>query len=1117
MAANGFVSFPVEHSSDRLALLRRPTSFSAYACFVTACPSCGVDNHDGAEFCSSCGAKLRKDSRGREERKIVSVLFVDLVGFTARSDQADPEDVRDLLQLYHALVKEQAERFGGTVEKFIGDAVMAVFGAPLAHTDDPERAVRAGLRTLQAMEELNLRRPELRLTARAAVNTGEAVVAIGSGHERGEALALGDVVNTASRLQMSAPPGRLVVAEATYRSTRDTIRYEEFGPLDAIGKRDPIGAWLALEPVGGPAERAIRATPLVGRDRELGLLESVWQGAIKENRPHLVTAIGPSGIGKSRLSREFATLVEQGGGRTILGRCLPYDTRDVYGAFTEQLRQLAHIFGQDYPETARSKLAEAVSRMFDEAERHEVTRCLSLMLGLGLDPPVDKQVLLLYSARRLVERLGIEQPTLLVFEDIHWADAGQLDLVEYLAAHVRDTPVVLLALARPELLDSRPTWGTTVRANTTISLDAVTDKEAATLVGHLMGEELPPHEIGRLVEVAGGNPLFLEELTAGLLEGADAGRELPTTVRAAIAARVDALPPEHRSVLLAASVVGKVFWRGALQAMGTIDAIDELLDALETRDLIRRQPTSRVKGDVEFSFKHILIRDVCYGTLPRAERRTAHESVARYIEQATGAKDREPAWLLAHHWESAGNAPRAVEYLVLAAERAQEAMAQNETVDLLERAEALAAVGETRTRIQLLLALARVRFEDFDRAAVEIEALLPNVHGGDELDALLGLARCYHWTERTTETMEIAQRALEIAQALGVTELVGPAMARLSQGHAMRGDEGDLDRAIQLGERAMEIWVPGIRLDDMAEHEHLLADQHYWTGNYGRALELSRAARDQAVDPSSAEALLRGGGMEGLLLASMGRYEEALTSFNRVIALGRELGRPVRVLLNYSSLAYRELYDLDEARGRSEESLSQTGGSANFHMPWMNAAVDLIQTDLMAGDFGAAEVRWRGLWDQVMATQAWERWLLGGRMAALRAGIALETEPPETAAEWAMKAIAMARSVRRAKYEIVARGVLGQAFLKMGRREEALSELQEAVKGADMLGNPPARWRARADLAAALGAVGDDEGQMSALREAAGIIREIEAGLVPERAKRFVATPPVAMLLRAAR
>ena len=292
-----------------------------------------------------------------------------------------------------------------------------------------------------------------------------------------------------------------------------------------------------------------------------------------------------------------------------------------------------------------------------------------------------------------------------------------------------------------QLLDDRPAWGTGMHASTTIALDPVSVDEAAVMVGNLVAQRLPVQALSRLVEVAGGNPLFLEELVAGLTETDDQGAELPTTVRAAIAARVDALPPEQRSALLAASVVGKVFWRGALRALGSSEGVDESLDALEARDFVRREATSRVHGDVEFSFKHVLIRDVCYATLPRAQRRTAHESVARYIEQVTGQKDRELAWLLAHHWQEAGDRRRAVDYLLLAAERSQEAMAEKETLDLLERAQSLAAADDERTRIQLQLALARVRFEDFDQAAVDLEAVIPKLQGSDQVEALLALGR----------------------------------------------------------------------------------------------------------------------------------------------------------------------------------------------------------------------------------------------------------------------------------------------------------------------------------------------------------------------------------------
>jgi class 3 adenylate cyclase/tetratricopeptide (TPR) repeat protein len=1083
---------------------------------MTACWKCGERNPERARFCLACGAELDRPSEAREERKIVSVLFVDLVGFTSRSDRADPEDVRDLLQLYHHRVKDQIQRFGGTVEKFIGDAVMAVFGAPVAHTDDPERAVRAGLRALEAVEEMNRAQPGWQLGARAAVTTGEAVVAIGSGHERGEPLALGDVVNTASRLQASAPPGRLVVGEETYRATRDAIRYDEREPVEAKGKRDRVAAWLVVEPVAGPSERRMRATPLVGREQELSLLQSVWERATAEHRPHLVTVMGPPGIGKSRLSKEFAALVEGAGYRAIRGRCLPYDTRDVYGAFAQQVKAIAEIFEQDPPETAREKLAGALSLLLPQAEVPEITRSLSLMLGLGLDPPADEQGLLLFAARRLVERLGVEQPTLLVFEDVHWADAGQLDLIEYVAAHARETPIVLLALARPEFREARPTWGSGLNAQTTISLDPLPDQEAARVVGHLIGEELPPDAVGRLVGVAEGNPLFLEELTAAVMEGADADGELPTTIRAAIAARIDALPHEHRSALLSASVVGKAFWRGALQAQGRKGDLDQVLDALEAKELIRREPSSQVRGDVEFSFSHILIRDVCYATLPRGERRAAHESVARYIEQFAGENDRELAWLLAHHWKEAGDAQRAIDYLLLAAERAQEALAENEAMELFERAHELAADDATGTRIRLLQALALVRFEDFDPAVPQLEALIPSLQGADQLEALLGLARASQWTERTAQTIEVAGRALEMAQRIGAQELIGPAMARLSQGHGMRGHDGDLDRSVELGERALQVWVAGSKLDELPEHDYMLAHSHYWTGGYERAMELSREARDTAVDPSSAEALLRGGGMEGLLLTAMGRYEEALSSFDAVIAFGRELGRPVRVLLNYSTAAFREIYDLEEARRRSEESLTIKGRSTTFHMPWMNALVDLIHTDVLAGEIGAAQARWRELWEDVQSTPAWEQWLLAGKMAAFRAEISLQTEGPEAAQEWAEKAISMARRVHRVKYEAVARAVLGRALLAMGRAQDALRELHAAVSGADALGNPTGRWRAKADLARVLQGTGDDEGAVLAFREAARIIRETAASLAPDRAARFTSAPSVAETLKAA-
>lgn len=1081
----------------------------------SACPKCGEQTSAGARFCPRCGTGLGPDTEAREERKVVSVLIVELVGFTPRSDKPDPEDIRDLLRMCHRHLKERIEPFGGTMEEFTGDAVRVVFGAPISHTDDPERAVRAGLTALEAIEELNRRQPGLDLAARAAVSTGEALVTIGSGDERGRALAFGDVVTIAAGLQTSAPAGQLVVGDETYRATSNLMGYEALPPMVVKGKSEPLAVWRAIGAEAAPGERRVPATPMVGRGQELSLLESLWRRATTERRPHLVTIVGPPGIGKSRLSREFAGLAKRVGGRVIRGRCLPYGTRDVYCAFAQQVKEVADVFEQDSPETVRAKLATATAALVPEAERLDLTRSLSLLLGLGLDPPVDDGLLLLFSARRLVESLGTQQPTLLVFEDVHWADAAQLDLIAYLARHTRDTPVMLLALARPELFDRRPEWGSGGHGQSTITLDPLLDDDASVLVRYLLEGEQAVHAARRLIDVAEGNPLFLEELASALMEGADLSDGLPTTVRGAIAGRLDVLPPAHRDVLLAASVVGRVFWLGTLRALGQTENVEQILDDLETKELVRRGATSRVRGDVEFSFKHILIHDVCYATLPRARRQSAHASVGRYIEQVVGADDRDLAWLLAHHWEAAGEHGRAIDYLLRAADRAREAMAGSDALGLFERAYGLATDEPTRTRIRLLQALARVSLGDHDRAARELEALLPQLAGRDLLEAQLGLARSYHWTERTAEALQVSKRALQTAEGLGAMEFIGPAMARLSQAHAMRGEDGDLDRALTLGERALRVWVPNTRSDDLADHMHLLADQHYWTGRYERSLELAREVRQHAVYPSSTEALLRGSGMEGLLLAVMGRYEEAFSSFDAVIALCRGLGGSTSVLLNYSTLAFREIYDLSEARRRSEESLSQQDRSGKFHMPWMNALVDLIHCDVLAGETGAAETRWRELWDDVIATPAWERWFLGGKMAALRAEIALQQEDPAAAAEWAEKAIEMARTVHRVKYEAVARAALGKALLAMGRGQDAVRELQTAVRVADALGNPSGRWRAKGDLAQALVVSGNDAEAETPLREASAIIRSVATGLSSERAARFLAAPPIASIVKA--
>jgi class 3 adenylate cyclase len=648
---------------------------------MPSCPNCGRETPPDAAFCPACGAELLARERAREERKLVSVLFVDLVGFTSRSDRADPEDVRDTLQGFHARSKQEIERFGGTVEKFIGDAVMAVFGAPVSHGDDAERAVRAGLRVVHAMDDLNRGRLDHPLQVRAAVNTGEAVVAMGSRPDSGEALALGDVVNTASRLQTSAPVGGLVVGEETYRATRNVIRYQELEPIDAKGKSEPVEAWLALEPIGAPAERPATTAPLVGRSRELAMLDSIWERAAAELRPHLVTIVGPTGIGKSRMAAEIVSRIEATGARSVRGRCLPYGQTG-YRAFAEQVRQVTGIFESDPSSEAKAKLETRVRGLLGSDEAAEMTRLLGTMIGLGSgDEPAEEPVQLFFAARRFVEQVALEQPTVFVFEDIHWADPAQLDLLEYLASHVRDAPATLLALARSELLEVRPGWGSGVLGATTIPLETLSPVDSASIASYLLSGGGDLSAVERLVEVAEGNPLFIEELAASLLDRGPSD-ELPTTVRAAIASRIDALPADARATLLAASVVGKHFWPGVLHSFGDLEGVDGALGALESRDLIRREPTSQVQGEAEFSFKHILIREVAYSTLPRAERKGRHAAVARYVEDVAGGRTRNLAWVIAHHWREAGEPDRSLPYLIGAAELAHEQLAFHHAVQL---------------------------------------------------------------------------------------------------------------------------------------------------------------------------------------------------------------------------------------------------------------------------------------------------------------------------------------------------------------------------------------------------------------------------------------------------
>jgi class 3 adenylate cyclase len=671
------------------------------------CPVCETENPLSNKFCGSCGAELVRTEvvRDIEERKVITVLFADLVGFTARSEELDPEDVRGILSRYYAQLRSDLEAHGGRVEKFIGDAVMAVFGAPVAHGDDPERAVRAALAIRESLEAMNQEDKRLDLQLRIGVNTGEAIVTLGSESPSGEGMVAGDVVNTASRLQTAAPQNGILVGQETYRATSRRIAYEEVEPLDLKGKQEPVRAWLALAASSPGVERP-RMAPLVGRDSELLVLRRIWEETFEANRPRLITLLGQPGIGKSRLAAEFAAEIEQNGGRILTGRSMSYGTSGTYLAFRHQVKDLAGIFENDPPDLAHQKLDETVAAALDADDADEVTEHIALLIGLRAADVGDRQVLF-FSARRLVEALARQQPTLLVYEDVQWADSSLLDLVEHLASRVRDVPLVMLALARPELLDSRPGWGSRLPSYSSIPLEPLGEDHSRQLVRELLrshGED----NADRLVATAEGNPLFIEELAASLSEGATATDKLPTNVRAIVSARLDALPAAERSLVMDASVVGRVFWRRVLESLGwESGSLSDALDSLEQRDLVRRDPVSRVGGDHQFSFKHALIRDVAYATLPRAKRRSRHAAVARFVEQDAGELDAVAAFL-AHHWREAGDVDRSLDYFLTAAERASRGWAKEEAVQLYDRALELVPSEQRERRRRLVLARAVV-------------------------------------------------------------------------------------------------------------------------------------------------------------------------------------------------------------------------------------------------------------------------------------------------------------------------------------------------------------------------------------------------------------------------
>jgi class 3 adenylate cyclase/tetratricopeptide (TPR) repeat protein len=639
---------------------------------MRGCLNCGQENPGGFRFCGGCGSPLVDVARRPEgeERKVVTVLFCDLVGFTSRSDHADPEDVGAMLRPFHRRLRHEIERVGGTLDKLIGDAVMAVFGVPAVHEDDPERAVRCALRMLEAIAELNQAHPALELAVRIGVNTGEALVALTPGADSEGVV--GDVVNTAARLQGVAPVNGVVVGEATWRATRTLFAYEQLVPVQVKGKAEAVPTYRVLGARSRPGVdlTAPPATPLIGRVEELAALQRCYRQAVSEHAVQLVTILGEPGVGKSRLVRELAGFVDAQPDLVAWrrGHCLSYGEPVGFWALGEVVKSQAGILESDDPREGAAKLDATVRALADDASEREWLKArLAPLVGFAAagEAAVGRDESFM-AWRRFLQLVATRGPLVLVIEDLQWADPALLDFLEELVDQAAPAGLLVVATARPELLERRPGWGAGRPHATTVSLGPLDDEGTALLLAALLGQSMLPAEVqALLLERAGGNPLYAEEFVRLLTDRGMLTRHgnlvrasdlpLPDSVQALIAARLDALAPEHKTLLQDAAVFGKVFWSGALAAMGGVseEEVRPGLAQLERKELVRAARLSAVEGETEYSFWHGLIRDVAYAQIPRTGRSRRHRAAAEWIQALAGDRAADRAELIAYHFSQA--------------------------------------------------------------------------------------------------------------------------------------------------------------------------------------------------------------------------------------------------------------------------------------------------------------------------------------------------------------------------------------------------------------------------------------------------------------------------------
>ena len=869
------------------------------------------------------------------ERKLATVLFVDLVDSTEFLAGTDPEIVRRRVTTFFDGVADCIQLHGGTVEKFAGDAVMAAFGIPQGHEDDAERAVRAALGIMDNVHKQGLE-------ARAGVEAGEVVV-----DEADSTFATGEAVNVAARLQQAAGPGEILIGESAYRLTAATVESEPVGPLELRGFRRPIAAYRPLSLRDGGRELPSISAPFVGRESELDLLQNMLERTIRDQRPQVFTVYGEPGVGKSRLTREFLAGVE---GVTILaGRALPYGEGVTYWPLAEMVKAAAGITDDDPMETAREKLIECCG---DEA----IAELLGLASGVMEAVEGERgQPEIAWAAREFVDELADVQPLILVFEDIHWAEEPLLELIDHLAQWVRERSLLILCLARPELLDVRPGWGGGRVRSTAIELEPLGREESEELAAALLAQHQIPEKVTpRLLEKTEGNPLFVEETVRMLLEeGPDGGDRIPDTLQALIGARIDRLPAGEKILLQRGSVMGRTFFAGALDHLSPEydeDELEDMLDDLLLRDFITRQERSTITGETAYRFKHVLIREVAYSGLSKSSRAEYHTRFAEWLREKA---DKELLEIRAYHLDQAcvlyaeldGKPPEelartAAKALQAAGKRALARESNQSARKLLLRAfeleptlerrylaaraasqlgellvvkeemetvaEEAAAAGARDLQARALTHLAETASSldgELTRAAELADAALAVVEDEDHEGRFFALdrrARVARWVGRLSEAEEFTQKALEAARAAGRKDQEAKAALQLAGIHIGRMEEVKaeplIDRALELAEHSGSIVARASAASSKAQLLRVRGDHEGAIGWYTKALELYREAasvadiawtsRHLAIvawetgDPDKAEKLLR----ESIRLLAPMRERGTLCESQRYLA-----------------------------------------------------------------------------------------------------------------------------------------------------------------------------------------------------------------------------------------